>query len=146
MERNASTTLKLVNSSWARGSSIRNYHGGTQGEITARGFHPEVTANMDGFDHRAFANDTTASEVTAAGYRTYYHWICQTYNQADSVYQGTNGTARQNQTFNPTATGNSSESFGGFQIMINQAVSGSNFNFAKGSYISVYGLRMPTGD
>jgi len=144
--RNASTTLKLINSSWSRGSATRNYGGGTQGEITAKGFHPEVTANMDGFDHSAFANDTTASEVTNTGYRTYYHWIVHTYNQASSVYQAVNGTARQNQTFNPTATGNSSNSFGGFQILINQAVSGSNFNFAKGSYISVYGLRMPSGD
>lgn len=147
LTRNASTTLKLQNNIWARGSATAGYRAGVQGELTARGFHPEAIANMDGFDHRSFANDTTvASEVTNIGYRTYYHTISQTYNQTSSVYQGTNGTARQNQTFDPTATGNASDSFGGFQFQINQNVSGSNFNFAKGSYISVYGLRMPTGD
>ena len=146
LTRYGSTTQKIMNNVWARGSSTRNYHGGVMGEMDCMGFHTEVSANMDGFDHRTFAETTSnAAEVTNTGYRTYYAWRGHTYNTSVSLYQGVYGTTRQNQTFYPSYT-TGTGSFGGFMFLSNTSISGANYNFAQGSYFSIYGLRMPTGD
>ena len=134
--RNGGTTMKFINNVWATGSSNSIGTGGCQGEITCYGFHWEVTGNIDGED---------MAEVTGAGaqdiYRTYYQNWAATYDDAAGTYASEQGGFRQNQSFIPEST-SGANSFGGFSIIASTI----GRTFARGSYASIYGLRVPTAD
>lgn len=135
--RNAATTVKIVNSSWAQGSAQNVFRAGTQGDMHIRGFAPEVTGLIDGVQ----LYDYDQAE-TSPGYRTYLQFTAHTYRQSSSIYMGNYGTYRNNQTLQARATFSGNGSFGGFQFMWNN----SSPDFARGSWWSIYGLRLPTGD
>ena len=63
------------------------------------------------------------------------------YRMSDNRYSREIGFHRCNQSITIAATSGDG-SFGGVVFLWNQATA----NFAKGSYWSVYGLRLPTGD
>lgn len=134
--RNASTTMKFINNVWSVGSANSIGMGGCQGEITCYGFHWEVTGNIDGED-MAEVNGTQVQDY----YRTYYQNWAATYDQSGGAYAAEQGGYRQNQNFIPEST-SGANSFGGFEIV----ASTTGRTFTRGSYVSVYGLRMPTAD
>ena len=79
--------------------------------------------------------------MTNPGYRTYWEHTAMTYKMSNSRYSRETGFHRCNQSLTVGATSGTA-SFGGLVLMWNQ----NSANFAKGSYWSVYGLRLPTGD
>lgn len=134
--RSASTTMKFINNIWATDSSASIGMGGCQGEITCYGFHWEVTGNIDGEDMAEVTGTQTQDY-----YRTYYQNWAATYDDGAGVYAAEQGGFRQNQSFIPEST-SGANSFGGFAII----ASTGGRTFTRGSYASIYGLRMPTAD
>tara|TARA_A200000113_G_scaffold220122_1_gene229775 strand:+ start:3704 stop:4534 length:831 start_codon:yes stop_codon:yes gene_type:complete len=138
--RNAATTVKILNAVWSRDSANNVFRGGVQGDMHIRGFGPELTGTIDG------ANLYNIDQAqTTAGYRTYLQFTSHTYKQSASIYMGNYGTYRNNQSIQARSTGSSAGSFGGFEFTWNKATS-TNIQFAQGSWWSIYGLRLPTGD
>lgn len=138
--RNAATTVKILNAVWSRDSANNVFRGGVQGDMHIRGFGPELTGTIDG------ANLYNIDQAqTTAGYRTYLQFTSHTYKQSASIYMGNYGTYRNNQSIQARSTGSSAGSFGGFEFTWNKSTS-TNIQFAQGSWWSIYGLRLPTGD
>ena len=100
------------------------------------GLEPEVTNNIDGVSLKTY--DVA---MTNPGYRTYWEHTAMTYKMSNSRYSREIGFHRCNQSLTVGATSGVG-SFGGLVLLWDQA----SANFAKGSYWSVYGLRLPTGD
>lgn len=138
--RNASTTLKIVNAVWSKDSAQNVFKAGVQGDMHIRGFGPELTGSIDGSS--LYSIDQAQTSV---GYRTYLQFTAHTYRQSNSIYMGNYGTYRNNQTIQGRSTGSGAGSFGGFEFMWNKATS-TGIQFAHGSWWSIYGLRLPTGD
>tara|TARA_B100000683_G_scaffold87112_1_gene85966 strand:+ start:6208 stop:7341 length:1134 start_codon:yes stop_codon:yes gene_type:complete len=134
--RASNDTAKIANAVWTSASSTNNFRGGITGKIEGYGFGPEVTNNIDGVSLKTYD-----AAMTNPGYRTYWEHTAMTYKMSNSRYTREIGFYRCNQTLTVGATSGDG-SFGGLVLMWNQPTA----NFAKGSYWSVYGLRLPTGD
>lgn len=134
--RASNDTAKLANAVWTSASSTNNFRGGVSGKIEGYGFGPEVTNNIDGVSLKTYD-----AAMTNPGYRTYWEHTAMTYRMSVSRYSREIGFHRCNQSLTVGATSGTG-SFGGLVLMWNQNAA----NFAKGSYWSVYGLRLPTGD
>ena len=138
--RNASTTVKILNAVWSKDSAQNVFRAGVQGEMHIRGFGPELTGTIDGSN---LYNIDQAQQ--SPGYRTYLQFTAHTYRQNLSIYMGNYGTYRNNQSIQPRATFAGNGSFGGFEFEWNKSTS-TGIQFAHGSWWSIYGLRLPTGD
>ena len=134
--RSAADTAKLMNAVWTKASSTNSFRGGCSGKVEGYGFGPEVTNNIDGVSLKTF--DAAESNP---GYRTMWEHTAMTFRMSDNLYSRETGFHRCNQTITPGATSGDG-SFGGVVFLLNQGTA----NFAKGSYWSCYGLRLPTGD
>lgn len=134
--REDADSAKLMNAVWHKASSSNVFKGGVSGKVEGYGFGPEVTNNIDNVSLKTF----DAAESTP-GYRTYWEHTAMTYRMSDNKYSREIGFHRCNQNMISGATSGDG-SFGGIVFLWNQATA----NFAKGSYWSCYGLRLPTGD
>lgn len=134
--RAGADTAKLMNAVWTKASSTNTFRGGVSGKVEGYGFGPEVTNNIDGVSLKTY----DAAEGNP-GYRTMWEHTAMTFRMSDSRYSREIGFHRCNQSITVGATSGDG-SFGGVVFLWNQAAA----NFAKGSYWSVYGLRLPTGD
>ena len=134
--REANDSAKIFNAVWTKASSTNSFKGGVVGKFEGYGFGPEVTNNIDNESLKTF----NAAESTS-GYRTYWEHTASSYRMSDNKYTREIGFHRCNQSLTPSSTSGVG-SFGGVVFLWNQATA----TFAKGSYWSCYGLRLPTGD
>ena len=133
LTRSGSTTAKFVQNVWPM-SKTNNFHAGCVGDVYCKGFMPEVTQNIGG---ASAVNDYHGGE-----YRTYYESRFHTYDDSSiDKYTGAIVMIRQNQNFDSDNT-TGANSFGGFSFRWNS----NNIDFAKGTAVSIYGLRVPTAD
>ena len=98
---------------------------------------PEVTNNIDGVSLKTY----DAAMTNANLYRTMWEHTAMSYRMSDNRYSREIGFHRCNQSITVGATSGDG-SFGGVVFLVESI----RRNFAKGSYWSVYGLRLPTGD
>ena len=133
MSRSGSATAKFVQNVWPM-SKTNNFHAGCVGDVYCKGFMPEVTQNIGG---ASAVNDYHGGE-----YRTYYETRFHTYDDTSTFdkYTGAIVMIRQNQNFDSDNT-TGANSFGGFSFRWNS----NNIDFAKGTAVSIYGLRIPSG-
>ena len=106
----------------------------TDGEINFRGLMAEVTQNIGGA--------SAVNDYYNGAYRCYGESKIQTYDSTGSydVYVTDIAGGRQNQDLDSDNT-TGANSFGGFSLRWNS----NNIDFAKGTAMSIYGLRIPSG-
>lgn len=129
--RNGSSTMKVVSNVWPF-DSPSNWNAGCVGEINCKGFMAEVTQNIGGA--------SAVNDYHGGAYRPYCESKFQTYDDVADLYVGDIAMCRQNQDMDSDNT-TGSNSFGGFSLRFNS----NSIDFAKGTSVSIYGLRVASG-